>query len=65
MTHTEFLTQFEPLTDEEKRLFLSAMERERMVCRKLDRACFREPHEDTLEGKVNAIERKVKTVLWR
>lgn len=56
--------KIEPLTDAEKRLFLAAMERERQVCRKADRASGLEPYEDTLEGKVNAIERKIKAALW-
>lgn len=56
--------KIEPLTDAEKRLLLAALERERQVCRKVDRASCREPYEDTLEGKVNAIERKIKAALW-
>lgn len=56
--------KIEPLTDAEKRLFLAAMARERKVCLPADQASGREPYEDTLEDKVNAIERKIKAALW-
>ena len=56
----------EPLTDKEQRIFLAAMERERKVCKQVDkewRDC-REPYEDSLVMICNEIERKVKGALW-
>ena len=54
------------LTDKEQRIFLSAMERERKVCRQVDEECRnqREPYEDSLVHVCNEIERKVKGALW-
>ena len=58
--------QPEPLTDKEQRIFLSAMERERKVCRQVDEECrtTREPYEDSLVHVCDEIERKVKSALW-
>lgn len=56
----------EPLTDKEQRIFLAAIEREREVCKQVDkewRDC-REPYEDSLVSVCNEIERKVKGALW-
>ena len=56
----------EPLTNKEQRIFLAAMERERKVCKQVDkewRDC-REPYEDSLVMICNEIERKVKGALW-
>ena len=58
--------QPEPLTDKEQRIFLSAMGREKEVCKKVDdawRDC-REPYEDSLVSVCNEITRKVKGALW-
>lgn len=55
-----------PLTDKEKRIFLSAMGREEKVCKQVDedyRDC-REPYEDTLVSICREIVRKVKGTLW-
>ena len=56
----------ESLTDEEQRIFLSAMERERKVCRQVDEEWrnMREPYEDSLVHVCNEIVRKVKGALW-
>lgn len=56
----------ESLTDKEQRIFLSAMERERKVCRQVDEEWrnMREPYEDSLVHMCNEIERKVKGALW-
>lgn len=56
----------ESLTDKEQRIFLSAMERERKVCRQVDEEWrnIREPYEDSLVHVCNEIERKVKGALW-
>lgn len=56
----------EHLTDKEQRIFLSAMERERKVCRQVDEECrnSREPYEDSLVHICKEIERKVKGALW-
>ena len=58
--------QPESLTDKEQRIFLSAMERERKVCRQVDEEWrnMREPYEDSLVHMCNEIERKVKGALW-
>ena len=58
--------QPEPLTDKEQRIFLSAMGREKEVCKEVDdawRDC-REPYEDSLVSVCNEITRKVKGALW-
>ena len=58
--------QPEPLTDKERRIFLAAMERERKVCKEVDREWrdCREPYEVSLVSVCNEIERKVKGALW-
>lgn len=58
--------EMEFLTDKEQRIFLSAMERERKVCRQVDEEWrnLREPYEDSLVHVCNEIERKVKGSLW-
>lgn len=56
----------EPLTDAEKRIFLSAMAREEKVCKQVDdefRNC-REPYEDSLVSICHEIIRKIKGELW-
>ncbi len=56
----------EPLTDKEQRIYLSAMEREEIVCKQYDdkhRNC-REPYEDSLVRICHEITRKVKGALW-
>lgn len=58
--------QPEPLTDNEQRIFLAAMIREKKVCRQVDdeyRDC-REPYEDSLVSICQEIIRKVKDALW-
>lgn len=54
----------EPFTDAEKRIFLSAMARERKVCRKLYGNYTEEMEGTSLIKTCNEIERKVKDVLW-
>lgn len=59
--------QTEPLTDQEQRIFLKAMEREENVCKEVDdqwRGC-REPYENSLVWVCKEIRRKVKEALWR
>ena len=56
----------EKLTDNEQRIFLSAMGREEEVCKEVDdawRDC-REPYEDSLVHVCKEIKRKVKGALW-
>jgi hypothetical protein len=58
--------QPEKLTDNEQRIFLSAMGREEEVCKEVDdawRDC-REPYEDSLVHVCKEIKRKVKGALW-
>ena len=55
----------EPLTDKEKRIFLSAMCREEKVCMKIDEGHSREIYEDTLLYVCRSITRKVKGALWK
>lgn len=54
----------EPLTDNEQRIFLSAMSREVEVCQKIDDETWREPYEYSLVFICNEIKRKVKGSLW-
>ena len=54
----------EPLTDEEKRIFLAAMAREEKVCEEVDRNYMREPYKDSLMSVCKSIKRKVKDALW-
>ena len=56
----------ETLTDTEKRIFLSAMGRERRVCEQLEKESAHIPADRKipLVPVVDEIERKVKTVLW-
>ena len=63
---TKPITQPEPLTDKEQRIFLSAMGREEKVCKQVDEECrdCREPYEDTLVSICREIIRKVKGTLW-
>ena len=57
----------EILTDTEKRIFLSAMGRERRVCEQLEKESAHIPADRKIPliPIVDEIERKVKTVLWR
>ena len=58
--------QPEKLTDNEQRIFLSAMGREEEVCKEVDdawRDC-REAYEDSLVHVCKEIKRKVKGALW-
>jgi len=57
--------QIEPLTDKEKRIFLAAMGREKMVCKEVDNHYVHEAYEDTLTQVCNEIIRKVKSALWK
>ena len=56
----------ELLTDREQRIFLAAMAREEIICRKTDQECRNcsEPYEDILVLICNEIVRKVKGALW-
>lgn len=54
----------EPLTYDEKIIFLSAMGREMKVCEEVDRKCLREPYEDSLVRVCREIKKKVKGALW-
>ena len=54
----------EPLTDEEQRIFLSAMWREEKVCEEVDRNYMREPYKVSLMRVCKEIRRKVKGALW-
>lgn len=54
----------EPLTDEEKRIFLAAMAREEKVCKEADRNYTRAPYEESLMSICKSIKRKVKDALW-
>lgn len=56
--------QPEPLTDEEQRIFLSAMERELEVCKEIDSETVREAYEVSLTRICKEIQRKVKGALW-
>lgn len=57
-------SQPEPLTDNEQRIFLAAMEREMKVCEEVDSNFVREPYEDSLVSICREIKRKVKDALW-
>ena len=46
------------LTDKEKRLLFSALSREKKICKQVDKECYREPYEDTLESVIKGLERK-------
>ena len=46
------------LTDKEKRLLLSALSREKEVCKQVDKDFYREPYETKLETIVKNLERK-------
>jgi len=61
---TEVGTKIEPLTDQEQRIFLAAMERERKVCKEVDDQYTHEPYEVLLTKVCDEIERKVKGALW-
>ena len=54
----------EPLTDEEQRIFLSAMYREEKVCKEVEAKMKRQPYEDSLVRVCREIIRKVKGALW-
>jgi len=64
------LTDIDPLTDPEQRIFLAAMGREEKVCAEADRNyvhepyCVHEPGVDSLMSVCKAIRRKVKEALW-
>ena len=58
------LVEIEPLTDEEKRIFLSSMGRERVICKQIDIDKVDDGSIKKLVPIVNTIERKVKKVLW-
>ena len=55
--------QTEPFTDEEQRIFLSAMGREEHVCKHVD-AVYGDSYEDGLLRICHNITRKVKGALW-
>ena len=57
-------TKSEPLTDNEQRIFLSAMSREEEVCKNIDSEYTKESYKDTLTWMCKEIKRKVKGVLW-
>lgn len=48
------------LTDEEYRIFLSAMSREEEICKKVDKELCREPYETSLVDICKSIRQKVK-----
>ena len=54
----------EPLTDNEKRIFLAAMGREEKVCKEIDKDYVREAYEDSIVWVCKEIKRKVKAALW-
>ncbi len=53
------MSNIEPLTDLEKRIFLTAMVREEKLCEK-----FTDKHGENLVAVCHRIERKVKKALW-
>lgn len=55
--------QPEQLTDSEKRIFLSAMGKEKRYCRKIDEE-YKNSHKNSLVRICREIERKVKGALW-
>lgn len=55
--------QPEALTDDEQRIFLAAMAREKKICEKVDAEWSNE--NNNLVRICNAIERKVKAALWK
>ena len=55
----------EPLTDTEKRIFLSAMSREEKVCKSIDDEKVNDGTGIRLVPVCRSIERKVKKTLWR
>lgn len=55
--------QPKPLTDEEQRIFLRAMEREEKVCKHVDNV-YNNSYEDSLVRTCHEITRKVKGALW-
>ena len=56
-------SKIEPLTDEEQRIFLSAMRREKEICEKIDRDLGGKEYY-FLSRICKEIERKVKDALW-
>lgn len=58
------LVEIEPLSDEEKRIFLSAMGKERVICKQIDIDKVDDGSIKKLVPIVNTIECKVKKVLW-
>lgn len=54
--------EIELLTDSEQRIFLTAMSREREVCRKVDDECQNNDSKVSLVRVCNSIERKVKKI---
>ena len=58
------LVEIEPLSDEEKRIFLSAMGKERVICKQIDIDKVDDGSIKKLVPIVNTIERKIKKVLW-
>lgn len=59
------LVEIEPLSDEEKRIFLSSMGRERVICKQIDIDKVDDGSIKKLVPIVNTIERKVKKILWK
>lgn len=62
--YLEQLPSAEPLTDNEKRIFLAAMGREEKVCKEIDKEYARETYEYSLMWICKEIKRKVKATLW-
>lgn len=58
-------TQPEPLTDTEQRIFLAAMGREEIICKKVDVEMKPTPDDIKLVKVCSEIERKVKKALWK
>jgi hypothetical protein len=58
------LEEVESVTDEEQRIFLSAMERELEVCEEIDCEAVREGREPKLTKICKEIKRKVMGALW-
>lgn len=59
------LVEVEPLTDDEKRLFLSSMNREEGICEAFDNEKVDDGSVKKLLPIVKKIERKVKKALWQ
>ena len=58
-------SKIEPLTDEEQRIFLSAMKREKEICEKIDKDLDLGGEEYYFGSRIcKEIERKVKGTLW-